>query len=417
MTLRRANVLRMWAQYELIVLAPLACFGILYLVSKVVMAPSLGPKDYIDFQDIWFAGKLWASGKNPYDGSLFPNDQHLSTWFYPPYWYPFVVPFGLLPFQSALSIWKALNLSLLIGGNYLMARAVADLAQQKWLPLFLAGTFYVCFMHAGPAALWIGQTSIIVYFGISALIFGLVKARPPMLMLGLLLLALKPQIGIVAFAAVAALKTYRWAVIPPSIICLLNSAAITITANFRASIEGFIANLPRHSEHDANSPPHLTGLIHILDSFWSIHGGLVVTLSILSAAILCAVVAFYQLPIGKPRTIESAWQTAAGLAVFLATTFFITPLHYYDMISLVTLLMIIIAIPLRGRWLVALGLFLCFRPDYLGRAAGIVQPNEIFECHVMSAGLVLIVTGTVWALLATRSKVNLRSGIGSRSFN
>src|SRR5882672_7095296 len=175
MAFRYADIPRPSARFVDVVLASIAFLGLLYLTSKVVITPSFGPDDYVDFKDMWFAGKLWASGNNPYDGALFPNAERLSTWFYPPYWYPLIVPFGLLPLQLALGIWKTINLSLLIGANYLTARAVADLARKKWLPIFLAGTAYVCFMHATPAALWIGQTSILVYFGISVLIYGLLK--------------------------------------------------------------------------------------------------------------------------------------------------------------------------------------------------------------------------------------------------
>ena len=415
MAFRHADIPRPSARFVDIVLASIALLGLLYLTSKVVITPSFGPEDYVDFKDMWFAGKLWASGNNPYDGALFSNAQHLSTWFYPPYWYPLIVPFGLLPLQLALGIWKAINLSLLIGANYLTARAVADLARKKWLPIFLAGTSYVCFMHATPAALYIGQTSILVYFGISVLIYGLLKRRPTALIVGLVILALKPQIGIVAFAAVAALRNFRWTVIPSAAICLVSSFTIALSANYIASIRGFLANLGRHGEHDANTPQYLTGLIHILNDFLPISGGLLGTLLILSAAMLCAVVIFYFSPINKTEKVYDAQEILAGLALFVAATFFFIPLHFYDMISLVILLMIIIATPLRGRWLIAMGLFLSFRPDYIARVLGIATSSEVCDCNLMSAGLVLVVAGAVWSLLAIRSQANLRSEIGRQA--
>jgi len=401
----------MRAHAELVILPLLACAGILYLMSKLLTAPGFNPQDHIDFQDLWLAGKLWASGRNPYDGAFFPNAEHLSTWFYPPYWYPLVVPFGLLPYEVALGLWKIINFLLLIGATYLGARTIADLVQQKWLPLFCAGTTYVCFMHAGPLALWVGQTSIIVYFGISVLFFGILKARPSMLVIGLLLLALKPQIGVVAFAAVAALRSHRWVIAPAGAICLLSTGAIAITANYRESIEGFLVNLARHSEHSANRPPYQTGLIHILDYIQPVSGGLPVTLLTTSAAVVCAVIAFYALPIDRIKKMANAAQTVSSLALFVATTFFILPLHYYDMISLAVLLMIIVALPLQGRWLIAIGLFLCFRPDYIGRAFGIAPSAEIFKSDLTSVGLLMLVLGAVWSLLASRSDAELRPGV------
>src|SRR6188474_1850329 len=74
-------------------------------------------------------------GQNPYEGiknGASPGSPGLSTWFYPPYWYPLIVPFGLLPFQSALTIWKVINFSLLIVSTHLIARALAEMTHQKY---------------------------------------------------------------------------------------------------------------------------------------------------------------------------------------------------------------------------------------------------------------------------------------------
>lgn len=387
-------------QTQLIILVLFACLGILYLVPKVLSILNAGPHDYFDFEQIWLAGKLWASGKNPYDGSLFPNEERLSTWFYPPYWYPIIVPFGLLPFPIALTIWKIINFSLLIGATHLIARALADVAHQKYLPIFLAGMGFVCFMYSTAVTAWSGQTSILVYFGLSAFIFGLLKARPWMLIAGLVFLALKPQIGIMAFVAVAALHRYRWTVLPAGAICLLGSAAIAITGDYRASIEGFLINLTRHSEHSSNTPPHLTGLIHILDYAFPNLNVSLSELIIFLAAIICAFVIFYKLPLNKsPDTGDETQQAIATLALFVAASFFSIPFHYYDMIALVALLMMIIAVPLAGRWLIALGLLICFRPDYLLHAIGITKAPEMEISHLVSAGLFLLVIGAMWSYL------------------
>src|SRR4029078_4810378 len=144
-----------------------------YLVPKVLSILNVGSQDYFDFQLIWSAGKIWASGHNPYDGGLFSGGESssrhaVSTWFYPPYWYPLIAPFGLLPFQFALTVWKIINFLLLIGSTHLIARALADLTQKKYWQIFLAGIGFVCFMYATAVTTWSGQTSILVYFGLSA---------------------------------------------------------------------------------------------------------------------------------------------------------------------------------------------------------------------------------------------------------
>jgi hypothetical protein len=399
-------------QSQPVILALFACLGILYLVPKVLPVLTIGPHDHFDFAYLWVAGKIWASGQNPYDGPLFAKEYNIfyqvpppsnrvlfSPWFYPPYWYPLIVPFALLPFQIALSIWKVINFSLLIGATHLIARTLADVARQKYLPIFFAGLGFVCFMYATAVTAWSGQTSILVYFGLSAFIFGLLKARPRVLIIGLVFLALKPQFGIMAFAAVAALHRYRWTAIPAAAICFLCSTAIAITGDYRASVEGFLINLPRHSEHPGNTPPNLTGLIHILDYAFS---NLNISLSELIAflaAIICTVVVFYKSPLNKMPKVEDTEQTVAVLALFVAASFFFIPLHYYDMVALVALLMMIIAVPLAGRWLIVPGLLICFRPDYLLHAIGVATPPEFQLSHLMSAGLFLLFIGAVWSYL------------------
>ena len=162
-----------------------------------------------------------------------------ALWLYPPYWYPIVSLFSLMPYQFSTSVMAGFNFVLVIAANHLVARALADVTRQKYLPLFLGGLGYVCLMEATAMTIYLGQTSILIYFGFAAMIFGLLKGRPSILILGLAFLALKPQIGFLAFVAVATLRQYRWTILPAGSICALATAPINLTANYYASIFGF----------------------------------------------------------------------------------------------------------------------------------------------------------------------------------
>lgn len=386
----------------LTILALFACLGVLYLVPKVLSILHVGQHDYFDFQPMWRAGSIWASGHNPYDAMFYPNyfginGRPLSPWFYPPYWYPLIVPFGLLPFEIALTIWKIINFILLILATHLIARAFADVTRQKYFLLFLSGITFTCFMYATAVTAWSGQTSILIYFGLSAWIFGLLKARPPMLIVGLVFLALKPQIGILVFAANAILDRYRWTILPAAGICLLSSIAVAITANYLESVEGFLISLTRHSEHLANTPPHVTELIHILYYIFPASGGLLTSAIIYFAAIACTAFIIYNSPFNNPLEISNSKDAIASLAIFIATSLFLVPLHYYDMVSLAILLMMIITAPLPGRCLIAVALLIGFRPDYLLHAIGIPNAPEPLISHLISASLFLLVVATIWS--------------------
>jgi hypothetical protein len=358
-------------QTQLAILALFACLGILYLVPKMLPILNIGPHDHFDFGGLWLAGKIWASGQNPYDGPLFEkeyidflnllvvpppsNGVRELLMLYPPYWYPLLVPFGFLSFKIAISIWKVINFSLLIGATHLIARALADAACQKYMPIFLVGIGFVCFMQATAISLWSGQTSILVYFGLSAMIFGLLKARPLVLIIGLVFLALKPNIGVVAFAAVAALHRYRWTILPAAAVCLLASAPIAFTGGYRASIEGFLANLALQPRTVSYTPNGINGLIRISDYLFSSSNASLGTPIVILAAIVCVVVVFHNSSFNKAPEIDSAQNKVASLALLVTIIFFFVPLHSYDLVSLAALLMIV-AIPFAGRWLIALGL-------------------------------------------------------------
>ena len=391
---------------KFLLITVLACLGILYLAPKILSILNVSLDDYFDFQLFWQAGKSWASGQNPYDGIPIPSadDPHrtaVSTWFYPPYWYPLIVPFGVMPFQAALTVWKILNFILLIISTHLLARALADMTGKKYLMLFVGGIAFVSFMYATAVTVWSGQSSILVYFGLAALTFGLLKERAPMVVVGLIFLALKPQIGLLAFVAMLALRRYRWTVIPAGMICLLSGAAVALTADLRGSIEGFLVNLTRHSEHSANTPPHLTGLIHLLDSVFSLPNASLVALVIYLAGILVVAALFHYSPFNSSNENDNVEQSVATLLLFIAFSLFIIPFHYYDMLALVAVFMIIVAVPLQGRWLMGLGLLLCYRPDFIWRVFGVTNPEEIILSHLVSPGLFLILMGAVWALWAT----------------
>jgi hypothetical protein len=90
---------------------------------------------------------------------------------------------------------------------------------------------------------------------------------------------------------------------------------------------------------------------------------------------------------------------------------FIVPLHSYDVLSLVAVFMMITAVPLEGRQIIGFGLLLCYRPDFIWRAFGVANPEEIILSHLISPGLLLIFIGAAWALWAARSPARLHSEI------
>ena len=258
--------LKLWP-FQLILVA-FAISGIFYLAPKVISTHENG----LDFRLIWLAGKQWAAGGNPYGHEflsryleIFGRGPNTHFWVYPPNWWPLAVPLSLLPFPTSFAAWKLINFAILIYSTYLVSRSVANVSRQNYLPIFYAGIGYVCTMQATAVTIAIGQTSIIVYLGISLFFYALLERRPGILIASLVCLALKPNIGIVAAAAVIALPAYRWTLIPAGAICTIASAPSFMATQPKEVATSFLANLNHYIDGSlaANQPPNFTGLIHL----------------------------------------------------------------------------------------------------------------------------------------------------------
>ncbi len=361
----------------------------------------------LDFRVIWIAGKSWASGQNPYGPTFTPDYFNAfgpgpgALWFYPPYWYPIALPFSFLPFPIANSLWKIANAALLIGAIHLIARALADVTGQKYRTIFLCGIAYASFMQATSVNLFLGQTSILIFFGFAALIYGILEASSFSLIVGLVFLALKPQIGVVAFAGIAALRHYRWAIFPAGGICLLATTPIALSGNYRVSIEGFLANLPRQPSVPGNEFPNLTGLANISGYIFPKSVEFYISMALVIAAVACAIAIFKNLRIDKRLEAAGVQHQIACLMLFVVSIFLFVPLHSYDIVPLSALLMMTVAAPLPGSWFIILGLLLCLRPRNLWDALGIETSEKLTfpESPLVSAGLLLIFIGAFWAFL------------------
>jgi hypothetical protein len=427
MTMSLLPVARRSGNFHHAVLSALALLSLFYLVPKGFA--TYDPNGFgLDFRTLWLAGKVWASGKNPYGPVLVK--EYLETfgpgwgfyyWFYPPNWFPVALLFGFFSFQVAVLAWSVFNFSLLIAATYLGARALADVSGQKCPQLFLAGLTYVCFMQATAITVYIGQTSILIYFGFSAIIFGILKERPAILIVGLVFVALKPQIGVVAIAAVAALRRHRWTLYPTAGIGLVSIAPIIVGGDFRATTEGFFSSLTRYHLAGSNSPWDLTGLINILDylSSSSIHPFIMTVISGLGA-IIAGFAAFHFSSLNNPAQADNARDQVASLALLIAAAFFIVPLHPYDHVALTALLMMILAFRFFGRWLIFLGLLICMRPKNLYSILdlahlGVAHPASggFRESLLMSVGLFLILMGALCAVFPSRSRSRVVSAVAN----
>jgi hypothetical protein len=202
-----------------LVLLPLVAVLIVWL--GVVALP--WEKMFPDFICYWSAGKILASGQNPYNVQLQTDVQHdygwdretngLGIYNFLPYYYP---PwFGLvwmlllpLDYNTAKLAWFFVNVELTLVSAYLLRPAVP--AAPRWLPVLLASLSLFTL-----ACVLLGQTTIIVLF-LAALSWRLLEAgRDRSAGVALAWLTIKPQLTAVLLLAVLLrlVRQRRWKVV------------------------------------------------------------------------------------------------------------------------------------------------------------------------------------------------------------
>jgi hypothetical protein len=398
-----------YTKYKNSILATIAVLGIAYAATKSI---SIHGESGLDFKSIWLAGKMWAAEENPYGPkflSEFNEYFHFTLpeayWVYPPYWYPIATSMSYWSFPIANSIWKAVNFALLIGATHLIARALAEVTREKYAPIFFSGIGYACFMRETTITLFNGQTSVFVYFGLAAVFYGILRNRSHFVVIGLVFLALKPQIGVVAFAAIFMLRQFRWTVPVAGGICLIATVPIAVAAEYRASLEGLFTGVTRYSQRVENAPENLTGLTNMISFVASPSTALHAMPILFATAVVCGAAIFYCWPIDLAKQVEGVRMQLTSLILFTASTLFFLPLHRYDLVSLAALIMMISAASFAGRWLIFSGLLVCLRPITLINLLGMTNSAglEFYESNLMSFALLLIFIGAVWAALYARS--------------
>ena len=249
------------AQWPFLVL--FAAVGISYLAEKAFWHSGSG----LDFRLIWLAGKMWSAGQNPYGAEFhglyfaaFGLGPNTHFWVYPPNWWPLAVPLSFLSFKTAFLVWRLLNVAALVAATALVARSVGNSLRQNWLPIFLAGLGYVCLMQSTAVTFALGQTSIVVYLGIALFVYGLLENRSGIIVAALVCLMMKPNIGVVAVAAIAVVPRHGWTLIPTLFVCVVLSAPAMLSGAPQEVVAAFLENLRSYPDFIATSPANETGV-------------------------------------------------------------------------------------------------------------------------------------------------------------
>lgn len=395
----------------------LAMAGAWYLCR---VALSAADEAGYDFRYNWLAGRLWLQGVSPY----LPGYQEAGTalivrghvpelWVYPPNWWAISTTLGLTGLAEANVAWNLLGVGLAALSSVMLVRAflrcrrghvlalpvVGDVFDWGWA-LVLLHFFATAGLEATALTLAIGQTSLLVLFGVSLILYGASRARLPLAAAGLAVVLLKPQIGVVflcvlplagpwarqlvlAGLGISAVLAVPAAVVDPSV-------AMQFVRNVTSNDGYTVANLPQA----------MTGVrLAVWELLGRDAGSIVAVAATVGAALLLARRSVRLAVDATPHVL--VWQVVTlTVAVILA----MAPLHYYDFVLVCTLAPSFLLA--RGVWLWAglVGVALIVRADWLGKLTGYYDPGvPIFEGSILSSlGAALLLVAVLDAVRPDR---------------
>jgi hypothetical protein len=214
--------------------------------------PTLTPHD--DFISSWAAGRLNATGRNPYDPSEVLAVQQTAGWtksipyriWYPPWTMPLLAPFGLLPYATGRLLWFAVHIGACVASADLLWRYYGGDPRSRGMSWVVLSTFWPALIDVRT-----GQISALVLLGLVGFLH-LVRARRWAAAGACLpLVAIKPVLLHLVWIAVLlwVIAERRWRVVLGAATATLALVALAVVSN--PQVAGQFVDM---ALHDAPGP-------------------------------------------------------------------------------------------------------------------------------------------------------------------
>lgn len=297
-----------------------------------------------DFRYYWLAGKIWASGVSPYGPGFYEAGQKLiaeghvpTIWPYPPnMWLPSVW-FAMFDLRTAWHVLLGLQLLAVPAASWIVAYALpADKlpglghgsVRLTRFGVFLLHMAFVAPLEATLMTVHPGQISMFVYLAVVLILCGLVRQRQWLIVAGLVVVFLKPQIGaIMALAFMMSGRNGLRAVLSAALISLLLVVpAMIVKPDVIFDWLHSVASYDGASQ--ANLPIAMSGIRNLIWVFAEVDIGTFAAMGVTGAASI-AVTVYLRRSAGFASQPEQAALFDLVVAQSLVIMAF-APLHLYD---------------------------------------------------------------------------------------
>ncbi|MFK8015718.1 MAG: glycosyltransferase family 87 protein [Gammaproteobacteria bacterium] len=322
--------------------------------------------DYaFDFRLLWLAGSTWLHGYSPYMPAFdalyavhFGGGQ--ASWHvfnYPPYFAVIALPLATLPYAVATSLWLGVNVVCIALSAAILSSGLAARSLGLQIIVHVAIVVFALTSYAGGYSLFYGQTSLLVLLGACLFMHGYVGKSAVPLGVGLVLLSLKPNLGLLPGLLLASsVYDFRarqwqtwalWPVLTTLLFAFVGTGLVIAMAGFDATVPAFAARIAAYSATPPSAAYSLTGMPYLVDTLTGT--SMPLWLSLVLAAAVCIV------------AVRRATDRAIAVCSVLAAGFFFLPLHTYDLIATVSLAPLLWTLKAPRAVIAALGMLMMHR--------------------------------------------------------
>jgi uncharacterized membrane protein YhaH (DUF805 family) len=389
-----AGVAHWSAPHRLVVVSCWLLFGagVAFILLRAVIAP----RPEVDFRFFWLAGYLWGQGIDPYSAdyqalssTVLPEGNRTPAWVYPPHWWAICRAFALVSIDQAVVIWRLLYGAMLIGGTWMLATSLfADRGRAASL-IAAASAGVVCLLEPTAIALSLGQSAAFAYLGLCLLVAGFVRRSRTIDVVAILLLSLKPQLGLPIILALLLLRRYWMPIALATVAGVVLALPQFVAFGPIATFEQLLGSLAGYSgaglsaAENPNAPVAGTGIMNLVGHVYAGAS----TAPGFALAIMLALFAGIAI-----RRFPDKQLPAMLLLVCVVIS--ITPLHSYDLGLLVVPVLMFFSLDRSFGYAALPAIFLALRPGKLEAMLGVpLYGNGV------SAGAIGLSIAALWLLL------------------
>ena len=302
--------------------------------SYVMWRSVVAPLPDVDFRYFWIAGEVWSQNLDPYGAAygqsalaLLPPGNMPSAWVYPPHWWAICRALAFVGLNDALAIWRIMSGIMLIAGTWILVRALSVQHERVNVTYFAASAGGVCLIEPTAQMIAVGQNSAFIYMGLCALIAGCRRPSLVMQTLAILLLSLKPQVGVPVIMGLMCLRGWGAPVLLATLVGLVMAVPQFYLFGTVATFDSLLGNLAGYSGGEASAPDHpnspvaCTGLIMLL-------GHVFKDVTLITGYALGALVAVV---IGIHLRRSGGACQLSGIVLLVTAMMVVIPLHVYDL--------------------------------------------------------------------------------------